>query len=193
MFWTSFHSPPSVTIGLSILNILLTMATPFSDELRLLLGPPTVALPSAMACHVFRSVIVRAVKDPTLHAPRVPRYIRYPIGAPVAGALGEVIVIGNSALTDDCNISISQSQGTDDLNRNSITFKDHAARNVWLGCDCCITSVACPHPRTYLFLFPFPFVLCNTTTHIFGYDERVSSAHQRMGGGCIHYIHYFWN
>lgn len=39
------------------------MATSFPDELRLLFGPTTVALPSAMACYVFRAVLLELIND----------------------------------------------------------------------------------------------------------------------------------
>ncbi|KZP16264.1 hypothetical protein FIBSPDRAFT_794691 [Athelia psychrophila] len=51
------------TIGISIVNTVLTMGTSFPDELRLLFGPPTVALPSAMACYVFRAVLLGVIDD----------------------------------------------------------------------------------------------------------------------------------
>ncbi|KAF7973237.1 hypothetical protein HWV62_15737 [Athelia sp. TMB] len=54
------------TIGISMVNTVLTMATSFPDELRLLFGPPTVALPSAMACFVFRAVLLGAIDDDAL-------------------------------------------------------------------------------------------------------------------------------
>jgi len=56
------------------------MATAFPDELRLILGPPTVALPSAMACRVFRSVILGIIKDTTQRTTRFPSTIRYAAG-----------------------------------------------------------------------------------------------------------------
>ena len=51
-----------------MVNTVLTMATSFPDELRLLFGPPTVALPSAMACFVFRAVLLGAIDDDALGA-----------------------------------------------------------------------------------------------------------------------------
>ncbi|KZP07839.1 hypothetical protein FIBSPDRAFT_703963, partial [Athelia psychrophila] len=46
------------TIGISIVYTVLSLASSFPDELRLLFGPPAVALPSAMACYVFRAVLL---------------------------------------------------------------------------------------------------------------------------------------
>ena len=85
------------------------MATSFPDELRLLLGPPTVALPSAMACHVFRSVIIGVIRDSTSDCCTscFPSSIRYASGIQGPGTLGNTIVLGDSALIAG-NITASQ-------------------------------------------------------------------------------------
>ena len=103
------------------------MATSFPDELRLLLGPPTVALPSAMACHVFRSVIIGVIRDSTsdFRTSRFPSSIRYASGIRGPGTLGDTIVLGDSALIAG-NITASQETGMireeEYLNRKQIVF-----------------------------------------------------------------------
>lgn len=53
----------SATIGISITYTAISLASSFPDELRLLLGPPAVALPSAMACYVYRAVLLGVIDD----------------------------------------------------------------------------------------------------------------------------------
>ncbi|KZP07996.1 hypothetical protein FIBSPDRAFT_816544 [Athelia psychrophila] len=51
------------TVGISILYIVLNFASSFPEELRLILGLATVALPSAMACYVFRALLLGIIDD----------------------------------------------------------------------------------------------------------------------------------
>ena len=88
------------------------MATSFPDEPRLLLGPSTVALPSAMACHVFRSVIIGVIRDSTsdCRTSHFPSSIRYASGIRGPGTLGNTIVFGgfgsNITASQEKNVAI---------------------------------------------------------------------------------------
>lgn len=119
------------------------MATSFPDELRLLLGPPTVALPSAMACHVFRSVIMGIIKDSTPRTTRFPSTIRYANGlggTELGGNLGDTIILGDSTSSAGnvhLNITVStetRMDGDEDdfqsVDRKKVAFGDDADKRV---------------------------------------------------------------
>ena len=81
---SSFYSCPlwesnadiSATIGVGIVSIALTTSPHIPGEFHGLLGTAYFALASAMACRVFREVILEIIKDPQVSSSRISTVVR---------------------------------------------------------------------------------------------------------------------
>jgi len=66
----------SVTIGVTIISAALILSPSIPDELHPILGPGYFALASAMACRVFRAVLLGTIQDPQMNTTKLVSFYR---------------------------------------------------------------------------------------------------------------------
>jgi hypothetical protein len=66
----------SVTIGVAIISAALILSPSIPGELHPILGSAYFALASAMACRVFRAVLLGTIKDPQMNTAKLMSFYR---------------------------------------------------------------------------------------------------------------------